>query len=318
MGEAVGKTGARRACQPYRGMRVWDAGGGAPLVFDADALGERQLGGSSKTACWSTCAVAALCRRRRAPALPGGRGRWRRTPAARVGLDDGQALERGWRSPPMAGRPPCRMAGIEPATPTASRAGRVRRQRTCAPGTPAGSVSCPPAGRLLPFATDGAIRARRPPRLDRVDVADAEATRLVDAAPEVSMRAGAGLRRRAGGLCVCSRRGPASVARQLADDYVARARAGRRCGPRDAPAGRAGREPGPATSPRCGRWCARPGRTPATGNPARLARWAPPQSENAGELPSHSGDQPRLQQRRPAAHPVARACAGASPASCRR
>ena len=26
--------------QPYRGMRVWDAAGGASLVFDADALGE--------------------------------------------------------------------------------------------------------------------------------------------------------------------------------------------------------------------------------------------------------------------------------------
>jgi 2-octaprenyl-3-methyl-6-methoxy-1,4-benzoquinol hydroxylase len=30
--------------QPYRGMRVWDAAGGAPLVFDADALGQPQLG----------------------------------------------------------------------------------------------------------------------------------------------------------------------------------------------------------------------------------------------------------------------------------
>ncbi|HOV95571.1 MAG TPA: FAD-dependent oxidoreductase [Thermomonas sp.] len=30
--------------QPYRGMRVWDAAGGAPLTFDADALGQAQLG----------------------------------------------------------------------------------------------------------------------------------------------------------------------------------------------------------------------------------------------------------------------------------
>ena len=30
--------------QPYRGMRVWDAGGGDALVFDADALGQPQLG----------------------------------------------------------------------------------------------------------------------------------------------------------------------------------------------------------------------------------------------------------------------------------
>lgn len=33
------------ACvQPYRGMRVWDAAGGDALAFDADALGQRQLG----------------------------------------------------------------------------------------------------------------------------------------------------------------------------------------------------------------------------------------------------------------------------------
>lgn len=30
--------------QPYRGMRVWDAAGGDALAFDADALGQRQLG----------------------------------------------------------------------------------------------------------------------------------------------------------------------------------------------------------------------------------------------------------------------------------
>lgn len=30
--------------QPYRGMRVWDAAGGDPLVFDADTLGQPQLG----------------------------------------------------------------------------------------------------------------------------------------------------------------------------------------------------------------------------------------------------------------------------------
>lgn len=35
-------AGAR--AQPYRGMQVWDAGGGQPLVFDADRLGRRELG----------------------------------------------------------------------------------------------------------------------------------------------------------------------------------------------------------------------------------------------------------------------------------
>ena len=40
----VWKQVAAARAQPYRGMRVWDAAGGDPLVFDADALGQRQLG----------------------------------------------------------------------------------------------------------------------------------------------------------------------------------------------------------------------------------------------------------------------------------
>lgn len=37
--------GVREArLQPYRAMRVWDAAGGGELVFDADALGRRELG----------------------------------------------------------------------------------------------------------------------------------------------------------------------------------------------------------------------------------------------------------------------------------
>ena len=35
---------AAARAQPYRGMRVWDAAGGDALSFDADALGQRQLG----------------------------------------------------------------------------------------------------------------------------------------------------------------------------------------------------------------------------------------------------------------------------------
>ncbi|KLI99638.1 FAD-dependent oxidoreductase [Luteimonas sp. FCS-9] len=42
----VGAWDAVRAARahPYRRMRVWDAGGGSELVFDADALGMRELG----------------------------------------------------------------------------------------------------------------------------------------------------------------------------------------------------------------------------------------------------------------------------------
>ena len=44
--DALGVWAAIREAraQPYRRMRVWDAGGGAPLVFEADAVGRPQLG----------------------------------------------------------------------------------------------------------------------------------------------------------------------------------------------------------------------------------------------------------------------------------
>jgi len=80
--------------QPYRGMRVWDAAGGDALVFDADALGQPQLGWIVENA----LLVDALWR-----ALPEAGVRLH-TPArietleqsadgVRVGLDDGLQLE---------------------------------------------------------------------------------------------------------------------------------------------------------------------------------------------------------------------------------
>ncbi|HQQ58398.1 MAG TPA: FAD-dependent oxidoreductase, partial [Thermomonas sp.] len=80
--------------QPYRGMRVWDAASGDPLVFDADALGERQLGWVVENA----VLVDALWQ-----ALPGAGVRVH-CPArveqleqldtgVRIGLDDGLVLE---------------------------------------------------------------------------------------------------------------------------------------------------------------------------------------------------------------------------------
>lgn len=78
---------------PYRSMRVWDAAGGAPLVFDADALGRPQLGWIVEHA----VLVGALWQ-----ALPAA-GVQMHGPArietleqdaarVRIGLDDGQVL----------------------------------------------------------------------------------------------------------------------------------------------------------------------------------------------------------------------------------
>ncbi|HST44224.1 MAG TPA: FAD-dependent oxidoreductase [Luteimonas sp.] len=42
--QPVLEAGGGRHVQAYRRMRVWDAGGGGELVFDADAVGARELG----------------------------------------------------------------------------------------------------------------------------------------------------------------------------------------------------------------------------------------------------------------------------------
>ena len=80
--------------QPYRGMRVWDAAGGDALAFDADALGQRQLGWIVENALlvdalWNalpTAGVRLHCPARIA-AIEQSEG------SMRVRLDDGASLE---------------------------------------------------------------------------------------------------------------------------------------------------------------------------------------------------------------------------------
>ena len=61
--------------QPYRGMRVWDAAGGDALVFDADGLGQPQLGWIVENALlvdalWRALPTAAASARYSLGALP--------------------------------------------------------------------------------------------------------------------------------------------------------------------------------------------------------------------------------------------------------
>jgi 2-octaprenyl-3-methyl-6-methoxy-1,4-benzoquinol hydroxylase len=82
--------------QPYRGMRVWDAAGGRPLVFDADALGQPQLGwivenGVLVDALWQGLAEAGV--RLHCPAQVASLEQ--DADGVRVGLDDGLVLEAG-------------------------------------------------------------------------------------------------------------------------------------------------------------------------------------------------------------------------------
>ncbi|WP_256645432.1 FAD-dependent oxidoreductase [Thermomonas paludicola] len=80
--------------QPYRGMRVWDAAGGAPLVFDADTLGQPQLGwivenGLLVDVLWQALASAGV--RVHCPARIVGLEQ--SDAGVRVTLDDGRALD---------------------------------------------------------------------------------------------------------------------------------------------------------------------------------------------------------------------------------
>ncbi|QDA56759.1 FAD-dependent oxidoreductase [Thermomonas aquatica] len=82
--------------QPYRGMRVWDAAGGDALAFDADALGQRQLGWIVENALlvdalWQALPAAGV--RLHCPARI--ETLEQHENAVRVGLDDGLQLEAG-------------------------------------------------------------------------------------------------------------------------------------------------------------------------------------------------------------------------------
>ena len=80
--------------QPYRGMHVWDAAGGDPLTFDADTLGQPQLGwiienNALVDALWRALPVAGV--RVHCPAQV--ESLEQDAHGVRIGLDDGLVLE---------------------------------------------------------------------------------------------------------------------------------------------------------------------------------------------------------------------------------
>ena len=212
--------------QPYRGMRVWDAGGGDPLVFDADALGQRQLGwivenGLLVDVLWQRLAAAGV--RMHCPARIA--SLQQEEGGVRVGLDDGSTLEARLAIAADGGASALReMAGIAAPRHAYGQQGVVAfvasehaHQATCWQRfLPTGPVA------FLPFATDDGD-----PRTGRLGsivwtLPDAEATRLIDAAPEVFARALAqAFGGELGGFALQSPRVGFPLLRQLADDYVA-------------------------------------------------------------------------------------------------
>ena len=215
-----GTVSASRA-QPYRGMRVWDAAGGEPLVFDADALGERQLGWIVENA----VLVDALWQ-----ALPGAGVRVH-CPArveqleqldtgVRIGLDDGLVLEAQLAIAADGGHSALRrLAGIEAPVHDYQQRGLVAFVASEIPHRctcwqrflPTGPVA------FLPFSADG--DAVLDARLGSIvwTLPTAEAQRLLDTPPaqfenELSAAFGGEL----GALTLQSARAAFPLRRQLA------------------------------------------------------------------------------------------------------
>ena len=126
-------VGAR--AQPYLRMRVWDAGGGDALVFDADALGQPQLGWIVENALlvdrlWAQLEAAGV--RLHCPATvesleQGGEG-------VRLRLDDGLALHaRLCLATDGAGSAVRAMAGIQASASDARQRGVVAYVRSGRP-----------------------------------------------------------------------------------------------------------------------------------------------------------------------------------------
>lgn len=211
--------------QPYRGMRVWDAASGDPLVFDADALGERQLGWIVENA----VLVDALWQ-----ALPGAGVRVH-CPArveqleqldtgVRIGLDDGLVLEAQLAIAADGGHSALRrLAGIEAPVHDYQQRGlvafvasEVPHRHTCWQRfLPTGPVA------FLPFSADG--DAVLDARLGSIvwTLPTAEAQRLLDTPPaqfenELSTAFGGEL----GALSLQSARAAFPLRRQLAHTQV--------------------------------------------------------------------------------------------------
>ena len=217
---------AEARVQPYRAMRVWDAAGGAEIVFDADAFGRRELGWIVEHALlvdrlWAAlpaAGVQVLCPEQ-VVALAQGDG------DATVELASGRRLRtRLVVAADGADSQLRRLAGIDAATHDYGQSGLVAfidserpHQATCwqrfLPGGPLA---------LLPFV--GADAAGRDGHRSSIvwTLPEAEATRLLHAGEDEFLRelqtAFAGT---LGALVLASKRAAFPLRRQLAQACVA-------------------------------------------------------------------------------------------------
>lgn len=171
--------------QPYRGMRVWDAGGGEPLVFDADTLAQPQLGwivenAALQDALWQALPAAGVqsyCPARVAALTP-------QEGAVQVELEDGLRLQTRLLVAADGGQSAVRrLVGVAAPEHAYHQRGLVAFVASSEPHRatcwqrflPTGPVA------LLPFADSDAPELRG--RLGSIvwTLPDAEAQRLVDA-----------------------------------------------------------------------------------------------------------------------------------------
>ena len=211
--------------QPYRGMRVWDAAGGAPLAFDADALGQPQLGWIVENnvladALWRALPAAGV--RLHCPAQV--ESLEQQDNGVRIGLDDGLMLEAKLAIAADGGNSALRtLAGIAAPKHAYAQQGVVAfvaserpHEATCWQRfLPTGPVA------LLPFADDGDASDRG--RLGSIvwTLPDVEAQRLLNADGalfecELAQAFGGEL----GGFQLQSVRAGFPLQRQLAERYA--------------------------------------------------------------------------------------------------
>lgn len=211
--------------QPYRGMRVWDAAGGAPLAFDADALGEPQLGwivenGLLVDALWNALPAAGV--RLHCPAKVETLAQ--DASGVRVGLDDGLVLEARLAIAADGGHSALRrLARIEAPVHDYHQRGLVAFVATEAPHRDACWQRFLPTGpvALLPFNDDGDAQLHGHLGSIVWTLPETEAQRLLDAPQaqferELSAAFGGEL----GGFTLQSQRAAFPLRRQLAQRQV--------------------------------------------------------------------------------------------------
>lgn len=212
--------------QPYRRMQVWDAAGGDPLVFDADALGQPQLGWIVEhallvDALWNGLPAAGV--RVHCPARI--ESLEQSDAGVRLGLDDGVQLNARLAIAADGANSSLRdLAGIRSTSHDYAQQGVVAFVASAEPHRhtcwqrflPSGPVA------FLPFADDPAASELRG-RIGSIvwTLPDAEALRVLALDDEGFARElGAAFGGQLGAMTVLSPRAAFPLQRQLVDSYV--------------------------------------------------------------------------------------------------